>query len=104
MNHLALYNLFVGWSVCLTTCHSSGLRPPRFLSMEFSRQEYSKRLPFPTPEDLLNPGIEPMPLVSPALAGRFFTTDPPGHFIFKTLHSAGVLGGLGAGLIAIYVN
>ena len=72
--------------------------------MDFSRQEYWSRLPFPTPEDLLNPGIEPMPLVSPALAGRFLTTDPPGHFIFKTLHKAGVLGGLGAGLIAIYEN
>ena len=31
-------------------------------------------LPFPSPEDLLDPGIEP---ASPALAGRFFTTEPP---------------------------
>ena len=30
---------------------------------------------FPFPEDLPNPGIKPM---SPALAGRFFTTEPPG--------------------------
>ena len=30
------------------------------LSMEFSRQEYWSRLPFPTPWDLLNPGMEPM--------------------------------------------
>ena len=78
MNHLALYNLFVGWSVCLTTCHSSGLRPPRFLSMEFSRQEYSKRLPFPTPEDLLNPGIKPLSLESLSFAVRLFTTVPHG--------------------------
>ena len=41
------------------------------LSMEFSRQEYWIGLPFPTPVDLPDPGIEPMP---PALAGRFFTT------------------------------
>ena len=33
------------------------------------------RLPFPSPGDLPNPGIEPM---SPALAGGFFTAEPPG--------------------------
>ena len=41
--------------------------------MEFSRQEYWSGLPFPTPGDLPNPGIEPASLVSPALAGEFFT-------------------------------
>ena len=76
MNHLAFYNLFVGWSVCLTTCHCSGLRPLRFLSMEFSRQEYSNRLPFPTPGDLPNPGIKPMSLESLSFAFRLFTTVP----------------------------
>ena len=35
-------------------------------------------LPFPTPGDLPNPGINHMSLVSPALAGRFFTIVPPG--------------------------
>ena len=44
------------------------------LSMEFPRQGYWSGLPFPTPRDLLDPGIEP---VSPALAGGFFTTDSP---------------------------
>ena len=43
------------------------------LSMGFSRQEYWSGVPFPTPEDLPSPGIEPPTLVSPALAGRFFT-------------------------------
>ena len=43
------------------------------LSMEFPRQEYWSRLPFPPPEDLPDPGIEP---TSPALAGRFLTTEP----------------------------
>ena len=43
------------------------------LSMGFSQQEYWNRLPFPPPGDL-NPGIKP---TSPALAGRFFTTEPP---------------------------
>ena len=41
------------------------------LSVEFSRQEYWSALPFPSPGDLPNPGIEP---ASPALAGRFLTT------------------------------
>ena len=44
------------------------------LSMEYSRQECWSGLPFPPPGDLPNPGIEPTSLVSPALAGGFFTT------------------------------
>ena len=47
------------------------------LSMEFSRQEYWKRLPFPTPGDLPDPGIKPKSLASLALAGRFSTIAPP---------------------------
>ena len=38
------------------------------LSMEFSRQEYWTGLPFPTPGDLPNPGIQPASPASPALA------------------------------------
>ena len=45
------------------------------LSVEFSRQEYWSGLPFPSPGDLPDPGMEPM---SSALAGEFFTTEPPG--------------------------
>ena len=48
------------------------------LPVEFSREEYWIGLPFPTPGDLPEPGIEPKSLVSRALAGRFFTTAPPG--------------------------
>ena len=48
------------------------------LSMEFSRQESWSGLPFPPPQDLPDPGIQPMSPTSPALAGRFFTTAPPG--------------------------
>ena len=48
------------------------------LSMEFSRQEYWCGLPFPSPGDLPNPGIEPVSPTSPALAEDFFlTTTPP---------------------------
>ena len=47
------------------------------LSKGFSRQEYQSRLPFPSLEDLPNPGIEPASPVSPALAGGCFTTESP---------------------------
>ena len=43
------------------------------LSKGFSQQEYFSGVPFPPPGDLSNPGIEPMSLTSPALAGGFFT-------------------------------
>ena len=45
------------------------------LSMGFSRQEYWSGLPCPSPGDLPDPGIEPMSLMSPALADGFFTTS-----------------------------
>ena len=45
------------------------------LSMRFSRQEYWTGLPFPSPGNLSNPGIEPTSLMSSALAGGFFTTS-----------------------------
>ena len=48
------------------------------LSMGFSRQDYWSGLPSPSPGDLPHPGIKPTSLASPALAGRFFTTAPPG--------------------------
>ena len=48
------------------------------LSMDFSRQKYWSGLLFPPPGDLPNPGIKP---ISPALAGRFFITEPPGKLV-----------------------
>ena len=45
------------------------------LSMAFSREEYWSGLPCPPPGDLPNPRIEPTCLMSPALAGGFFTTS-----------------------------
>ena len=48
-------------------------------SMEFSRQEYWSGLPFLSPMDLPNPGIEPASPAFPVLAGRFFTIMPPGN-------------------------
>ena len=48
------------------------------LPMEFSRQEYWSGVPFHIPEDLPDPGIKPVSIASPALAGWFFTILPPG--------------------------
>ena len=45
------------------------------LSMEFPKEEYWSGLLFPSPGDLHEPRIEPM---SPALAGGFLPTEPPG--------------------------
>ena len=45
------------------------------LSMGFSRQEYWSGLPFPSPGDLPDPGIEPR---SPALQADPLTSEPPG--------------------------
>ena len=44
--------------------------------MGLPKQEYWSGLPFPPPGDLPDSGIKP---ASPALAGEFFTTEPPGE-------------------------
>ena len=53
--------------------------------MGFSRQEYWRRLSFPAPGDLPNPGIKTTSLVSPRLAGGFFTSEPSKREHNKTL-------------------
>ena len=45
------------------------------LATGFCRQEHWSGLPFPSPGDLPDPGIKPTSLMSPALAGGFFTTS-----------------------------
>ena len=47
-------------------------------SMGFSRQEYWSGVPFPSPGDLPNPGIEPR---SPALPADTLTSEPPGKTV-----------------------
>ena len=49
-------------------------------SMEFSKQEYWSGLPFPSPRDLPNPGIEPR---SPALQAGPLPSEPPGKPYMK---------------------
>ena len=53
------------------------------LSMEFSRQEYWSGLPFPSPGDLTDPGIEPR---SPALQVDTLTSEPP-HLFYSDCFS-----------------
>ena len=47
------------------------------LSLGFSRQEYWNGLPFPSPGDLPNPGIEPESLTFPALQAGSLVLAPP---------------------------
>ena len=72
---IILHNTFMCAQLCRlcnpTHCYLS-------LSTRCFHQEYWSALPFPPPGDLSNPRIKPMSLVSPALAGRFFTLVPPG--------------------------
>ena len=49
-------------------------------SMEFSRQKYWSGLPFPSPGDFPNPGIEPG---SPALQADALLSEPPGKHLIK---------------------
>ena len=65
----------LGCSV-MTLCDPMDCSLQAPLYMEFSRQDYWSRLPFPTPGDLPDPGIEPVSLTSLTLAGRFFTIVP----------------------------
>ena len=89
---------------CMPSCSvmSDCLQPPWVvapqvpLSMELPMQECWSGLPFPSPGDLPDPGLE---LMSPALVGGFFITEPPGklpkdhqeipltHFHWEILHA-----------------
>ena len=60
---------------CVWLCDPMNCRPPGSSVHGFSRQEAWSGLPFPTPGDLPDSGIQP---VSPALQADFFTAEPPG--------------------------
>jgi len=49
---------------------------------DFPRKEYWNGFPYPPLRDLPDPGIKPASVESPALAGRFFTAEPPGKHVF----------------------
>ena len=55
--------------------------------MRFPRQEYWRRLPFPSPRDFPNPGI--FSTFVSCIAGRFFTTEPLGKFyLYQFWHNS----------------
>ena len=60
---------------CLTLCDPMDCSCQSPLSMRLSRQAYWSGLPLPSPGDLPDPGIIPVSLMSPVLAGGFFTTS-----------------------------
>ena len=79
---------------CRTLCDSVDCSPLVPLCMGFSRQEYWSGLPCSPPGDLPHLRIEPMSLMSPALAGEFFTIHFSIHFthclIFLKKYSQGI--------------
>ena len=66
--------------LCLTLCDPMDYSPP--LSMGFSRQEYWSGLPFPSPGDLPDPGVEPG---CPAMQAGFLPSELPGKPQFLLL-------------------
>ena len=60
---------------CPTLCDPMDCSPPVPLSMRLSRQEYWSGLPFPSPGDLPDPGIEPR---YPTLQADSLPSEPPG--------------------------
>ena len=70
VNNLSTQSRF---HLCPTLCDPMECSPLAPLSMGF----HWSGLPFPSPGYLPDPGIEPMSLTSPALAGGFFTTSAP---------------------------
>ena len=65
VSHSGVYDSAMPWTIACQT----------LLSLEFSREEYWSGLPFPSPGDLPNPGIEPQ---SPALQADSLPSEPPG--------------------------
>ena len=63
---------------CPTLCHPMDCSPPGSSVHGILQARILEWMPFPPPGNLPNPGIKPASLRSPALAGGFFTTEPPG--------------------------
>ena len=63
---------------CPTLCDPMDCNPPGSSVHRISQARILDGLPFPPPGDLPNPRIQPKSLTTPPLAGRFFTSEPPG--------------------------
>ena len=70
---------------CPTLCDRWTVAHQALPSMGFSRQEHWSGLPFPPPVGLPCPGSGPVSLMSPALAGVFFTIEPLGKPLMKNM-------------------
>ena len=70
----------VVWLLCPTLCDPMTVVHQLPLPMGFPKQKYWSGMPLPSPGDLPKPGFK---LASLALAGRFFTTEPPGKSKFN---------------------
>ena len=87
MSNTYISGILLGFKTCSSTCvcsvmsdslrfHSLACQVP--LSIEYSRQESWRGLPFPTPRVLPDSRIKPSSLASPEVVGGFFITPPPG--------------------------
>ena len=81
-NKIIILSLCLVTQFCLILCDPMNCSLPGSSVHGFTRQEYWNGFPFPPPGDLpdpgINPRIEPTSRTSPALAGGFFITEPPG--------------------------
>ena len=70
---------------CTTLCETMDCSPPGSSSMRVSRKEYWSGLPFPSPGDLHDPGIEP---TSPVLQADSLQSEPPGRTLLQAAQVA----------------
>ena len=63
---------------CPTPCDPMDYSLPSSSVREILQARILEGLPFPSPGNLSDPGIEPTSPISPVLAGGFITTEPPG--------------------------
>ena len=87
MSNTYISGILLGFKTCSSTCVCSVMSDSEIpqsvacqvpLSIEYSRQESWRGLPFPTPRVLPDSRIKPSSLASPELVGGFFITPPPG--------------------------
>ena len=79
--HINVYCKWDAFSVtqsCPTLCDSLDCSPPGSCAHWILQARILEKVACPPPGSLPNPEIQPRSPVSPALAGRFFTTEPSG--------------------------
>ena len=78
--HIFVVDIVYLLSHVLPFCNPLDCSPPGFSVHGILQARTVEWVAMPSPPgDRPNPGIEPVSLASPALAGRFFTTAPPGN-------------------------